>query len=106
MISSEEPASTGSSPGTDRVTSESSSPAASEMIAAGRGGRPTDDPTMTDLDGMSSCSFGGGCFSKANGGELFDLLPSPCGCFLGGDPGSRADGGGHQQQEVAPEVGD
>src|SRR3954447_11850153 len=106
MISSEEPASTGSSPGTDRVTSESSSPAASEMIAAGRACRPTDDPTMTDLDGMSSSSFGGGCLSNANGGELFDLLLALGEGFQEDHAGSRDDGAGHQREEVPQDVGD
>ena len=60
MISSDDAASTGSSPGTARVTSESSSPAASEMIAAGRACRPTDEPTMTVLLGMVSPWWGRG----------------------------------------------
>src|SRR5689334_23538981 len=56
MISSAELASTGSSPGMPIVTSESSSPAASEMIAAGRAWRPTAEPTTTGLGGMGSPS--------------------------------------------------
>ena len=76
MISSEEAASTGSSPGTARVTSASSSPAASEMIAAGRACRPTDEPTVTVLLGMW-CSFGSvqtGSGGSDGVGQLLDLL--------------------------------
>src|SRR4029079_19452518 len=58
MISSAELASTGSRPGTPMSTSDSSSPAASLMIAAGRAWRPTAEPTTTDLVGMGSPSAG------------------------------------------------
>jgi hypothetical protein len=59
MIISAELASTGSPPGVARVTSTSSSPAASEMIAAGRACRPTADPTTTVLVGMVLLLLGG-----------------------------------------------
>src|SRR4051794_4873506 len=52
MISRAELASTGSSPTFPIVTSEPSSAAASEMIAAGRACSPTAEPTVTVLLGM------------------------------------------------------
>src|SRR4051794_17669429 len=104
MIISAEPASTGSPPGTPISTSESSSPAASEMIAAGRAWRPTAEPTATDLVGMGSPSglraddAGWWWFGSDSGDVGVD---GPHG--LGGDHGDRAhshtDGERHQVAE-------
>src|SRR6476619_759661 len=104
MIRSEELASTGSSPGTPIVTSESSSPAASAMIAAGRACRPTADPTVTVLVGMRSPLVGqavgrNGC---SDGGEVLAVGGEEC---LGRDDGGCSDDHAEDQgDEVAEDV--
>src|SRR5687768_18583804 len=62
MIISEELASTPL-----MVTSEPSSAAFSAMIAAGRAGRPTAEPTTTDLLGMVLLGLMGGCCGRVEG---------------------------------------
>src|SRR5262245_60561728 len=102
MINTAHDASTGSPPGTPISTSESSSPAASEMIAAGRAWRPTAEPTTTDLVGMGSPS-GRWSGVGSDGGDVGVDRPGG----LGEDDGEGGDDdAGGERQQVAEDVVD
>src|SRR6478736_9418119 len=97
MISSDELASTGSSPGIPISTSTSSSSTASLMIWARRACRPTEEPTATVLLGIRfslRCHEGGvGALGRGAADGLED------------DHRDRADeGAGDQRDEVARDV--